>query len=75
MSSHNNYEKTKVLYDGQEIFKITIEDFSTVKKTVEICDDRGSPSMFVNVRLLWQPGRQELFFTSSINFHILILLR
>jgi hypothetical protein len=53
MASRTNDEKTVVLYDGAEMFRITIEDFSNLKETVDICGDHHGPSMFVNIRLLW----------------------
>lgn len=46
-------EKTEVMYDGEEMFRLTIDDFSNVKDTAHICGDRNAPSMFVPLEPLW----------------------
>ena len=46
-------EKTEVLYNREDMFRLTIDDFSNVKETVCICGDRNGPSMFVPIEPVW----------------------
>jgi two-component system sensor histidine kinase VicK len=46
-------EKTEVLYNREDMFKLTIDDFSNVKETAYICGDRNGPSMFVPIEPIW----------------------
>jgi len=62
MTLSNDDEKTEVLHNVEDMFRVTLEDYSNVKQTVDICGDRNgpsmfvptdSPSMFVPVKVLW----------------------
>jgi two-component system, OmpR family, sensor histidine kinase VicK len=46
-------EKTEVIYDREDMLKLTINDFSNVTKTAYICGDPNAPSMFVPIEPLW----------------------
>jgi two-component system, OmpR family, sensor histidine kinase VicK len=62
MTLPSNDEKTEVLHNVEDMFRITLEDYSNVKETVDIFSDRNgpsimvptdSPSMFIPIKKLW----------------------
>jgi hypothetical protein len=46
-------EKTEVMYNREDMLRLTIDDFSNVKETAYICGDRNAPSMFVPLEPIW----------------------
>ncbi|HEY6668053.1 MAG TPA: hypothetical protein VI033_02765 [Candidatus Nitrosopolaris sp.] len=40
-------EKTEVLYDPNEIVRRAVEEYHTLKHTVDVCTDLNGPSIFV----------------------------
>jgi two-component system, OmpR family, sensor histidine kinase VicK len=46
-------EKTEVLYNREDMFRLALDDFSNVKETAYICGDHNGPSMFVPIEPIW----------------------